>query len=151
MKAKPAAATAENFLGKKIVKTFVLQGAIIAAWLAISGSAWAQQAVQTESASAVPDSGKTAQPAVPNTVPGVAASAVPQRENIPAPGADSPGNPNADKAPMQAQELADLVPKDSSQPRAADISRGNASSPYHYNKMGVNCSLYPARCRGEGD
>jgi hypothetical protein len=61
------------------------------------------------------------------------------------------GNPDADKAPMQAQELANLVPKDSSEPQAADISRSNARNYYRYNKRGVNCSLYPARCRGEDD
>jgi len=57
--------------------------------------------------------------------------------------------PNADKAPMDAQELAKLVPKDSSQPQTPDISSANANNDYRYDQQGVNCSLYPARCRGE--
>jgi hypothetical protein len=60
----------------------------------------------------------------------------------------SPGNPNTNKPPMQAQELASLVPQDSSEPKPTDISRQNTGSSYRYDKRGVNCSLYPARCRG---
>ena len=63
--------------------------------------------------------------------------------------ASGPGDPNASKPPMQAQELSILVPKDSSQPAAVDISKQNARSRYRFDKQGVNCSLYPARCRDE--
>ena len=58
-------------------------------------------------------------------------------------------DPNAGQPPMQAQELARLVPQDVSQPRAEDISKENARSYYRYDTAGVNCSLYPARCRGQ--
>jgi hypothetical protein len=60
----------------------------------------------------------------------------------------APAGDPTNKAPLQAQELATLVPKDSSQPQPADISRANTTSQYHYDRKGVNCSLYPARCRG---
>jgi len=62
---------------------------------------------------------------------------------------NSPGNASADKPPMQAQELASLVPEDASQPKPADISKQNIHNHYRYDKKGINCSLYPARCRGE--
>jgi hypothetical protein len=59
--------------------------------------------------------------------------------------------PNADKPPMQAQELSRLVPRDSSQPTTADISRENADSAYRFDKNGTNCSLYPSRCQNGDD
>ena len=103
-----------------------LNSAIMAALLALGGSfcggAWAQQAA-----------------------PG-AADAPPADSGPPAPAAV--GSPNADKAPMQAQDLSYLV-KDSSRPAAADVSRDAATSDYRFNKNGVNCSLYPSRCRGQ--
>ncbi|MDR0458784.1 MAG: hypothetical protein LBH10_07155 [Burkholderiaceae bacterium] len=86
------------------MKTPVLSGIVITAWLVMGHGAWAQSAN---------------------------------------------GGPNADKPPMQAQELARLVPKDASQSKSVDISRQGANNVYRYDKSGVNCSLYPARCRGE--
>jgi hypothetical protein len=56
---------------------------------------------------------------------------------------------DTDKPPMQAQQLASLFPKDSFQPRTADTGKTKIDGAYRYDKAGVNCSLYPARCRGE--
>jgi hypothetical protein len=56
-------------------------------------------------------------------------------------------NMSTNKPAMQAQELSILVPKDSSQKQPRDVTQERAGNPYNYGKQGVNCSLYPARCR----
>jgi hypothetical protein len=127
------------------MKASVWYGIPIVVSLIGGSSAWAQQApVAADSA---------AQPAgiVPAVVPAATASASQQDESTGASAAlaSGPGNPNADKPPMSAQELTTLVPKDSSHPRPAKIDRADANSYYRYDKAGVNCSLYPARCQGQ--
>lgn len=128
------------------MKISVLYGLVIVVSLIGGSGAWAQNATATNdsegpSASRVPAATSDASAnATPSQSKDTSASATPRT---------IPVDPNADKPPMQARELANLVPKDSSQPPIVSIDRVHSNSLYRYDKAGVNCSLYPTRCRGQ--
>lgn len=45
-------------------------------------------------------------------------------------------------APMKPADLSALVPRDSAKRASPEEHRAN----YHFDRRGVNCTLYPARC-----
>jgi hypothetical protein len=123
------------------MKISVLYSTAIVVSLIGGSGAFAQHAAgddtAAKSASTVSATASDAAARTPSQNKDTGAAAAPQT---------GPFDPNADKPPMRAQDLATLVPKDSSQPPVVHIDRVNADNHYRYDKAGVNCSLFPARC-----
>ena len=122
----------------------ILRSAAVVALLVSGSGAWAQPAAAVNG-----DASQQPLNLAPDAASGVTPTVLPGKGISPAPQTNIRDGTASNNGPMQAEELARLVPKDSSQPRPAGISEATAGSYYRFDPKGTNCSLYPARCRGE--